>query len=652
MLENRSISFLAKSAFCAGALAFTAGCGGGSGSGSSAIPQIDNSNASPAPAATLNPAVTSSPFAVVQSAHAGGTYNSTVTVKLAKAPAAGNVLVLFFEQNKTASFPYSGQVAWPSAESGSQWSYDGGTSETAILSHVVQSGETGSYTLNVGGTGSGHEDYMVAEISGASATQPINARIANAVPAGTTTFTLGSGITPTVAGTFPIAFFTAHEGGLYWKSLSGGWSFVATNTEYTEAYAIGPVQTGTAAVNATAYLSSGSKYTGAADGVLLNPRNTASPSASPTPTASPATVNSTPTPSPAPTASPTPSSSSTSPYTVNGVPVYTADDWFTTNLLTGGSAYAVNTVDPSSSNIVNYFSSNQCGGTCRFAINGTTSAVFQNTPVNYATNSTAMYGNTGCSYGCFNDGTYNNDPAPGQECTSSCGWKIPWKNSFVEQGICSSGDCHTQVLNTQSGLAYDTYTSSGLSWNGSSFGSKAAVVHNLHYSYNSQINSGPDAAGIPMIGTFELGEDAAQPSINHALEVSIPGSGGSPKASGGYVRPATQTHSCASYCTYRLPMGARLRLNSSKYTCPSASTNPQAHKVCVQMETYGIIIVDWNGGSNYFGPNLGAIANSGTSGGACSSSTCTNPWNETDISALNGIPMSDFDVMTLGTINK
>lgn len=652
MLENRSISLFAKSAFFAGTLALAAGCGGGSGS-QAVLPQNTNQQPNPTPTTTLAPAVTASPFEVVQNAHAGGTYNSTVTVTLTKAPSAGHVLVLFFEQNRTASFPYSGQVAWPSTETGSQWSYDGGTSETAILSHVVQSRETGTYTLNVGGTGSGHEDYMVAEIAGASSTQPINARIANAVPAGFTTYTLGSGMTPTVAGTFPVAFFTAHEGGLNWKSLSGGWSFVATNTEYTQAYAAGPVQTGTATVNASAYLSGASSYTGAADGVLLNPSGTASASASPTPTASPTSViKSTPTPSPAPTATPGPSSSSTSPYTLDGVPVYTANDWFTTNLLTGGSAYAVNTIDPSSSSIVSYFSSSQCGGTCKFAINGTTSTVFENTPVNYATNSTPMYGNTGCSYGCFNNGIYNDDPAPGQECLSNCGWKVPWQSSFVEQGICSSGDCHAQVLNTQSGLAYDMYTSSGLSWNGSSFGSKVGAVHNLHYSYNSQINSGPDAAGIPMIGTFELGEDASQPSINHALEVSIPGSGGSPRASGGYVRPATQTHSCATYCSYRLPLGARLRLNSSKYSCPSASTNPQAHKVCVQMETYGVIVVDWNGGSNYFGPNLGALANTGTSGGACSSSTCTNPWNETDISALNGIPMSDFDVMTLGTINK
>lgn len=649
MLQHRSISSLVKPGLFAAALALAAGCGGGSGS-QAVIPQPNSQQPGLTPTATLSPAVTSSSFAVVQSTHAGGTYNSTVTVKLPKAPIAGNVLVLFFEQNKTASFPYSGQVTWPSTETGSQWSYDGGTSETAMFSHIVQSGESGTYTLNVGGTGSGHEDYMVAEISGASSTQPINARIGNAVPAGATNFTLGAGMTPTVGGTFAVVFFTAHEGGLSWKSVSNGLRIVATNTEYTELYATSPVQTGTAGLNATAYLSTGSRYTGAADGVVLNPRSTV-PAPSPTSTASPAPQK-TASPSPSPIASQAPSSSSTSPYTLNGLPVYTAGDWFTTNLLAGGSAYAVNTIDPNSGNITNYFSSSQCGGVCRFNINGSTSTVFQNTPVNYATNSTPTYGNSGCSYGCFNDGTLNDDPAPGQECTSSCGWKIPWQNSFVEQGICSSGDCHTQVVNAQSGLAYDTYTSSGLSWNGSSFGSKAAIVHNLHYAYNSQINGGPDAAGIPMIGTFELGEDAAQPSINHALEVSLPGSGGSPKASGGYVRPATQTHSCASSCAYRLPMGARLRLNSSKYTCPSAGTNPQAHKVCVQMETYGIIIVDWNGGSNYFGPNLGALAKTGTSGGACSSATCTNPWNEADISALNGIPMTDFDVMTLGTINK
>lgn len=87
-------------------------------------------------------------------------------------------------------------------------------------------------------------------------------------------------------------------------------------------------------------------------------------------------------------------------------------------------------------------------------------------------------------------------------------------------------------------------------------------------------------------------------------------------------------------------MGARLRLNSAKYTCPRASSNPQAHKVCVAMQTYGILVVDHNGSSSSFGPSV------------MMKSDGTNPWDANDLSALNGIPITAFDVITLGTIHS
>jgi hypothetical protein len=74
------------------------------------------------------------------------------------------------------------------------------------------------------------------------------------------------------------------------------------------------------------------------------------------------------------------------------------------------------------------------------------------------------------------------------------------------------------------------------------------------------------------------------------------------------------------------------------YACPNPVTNPQANKICEQMETYGAIVMDYNGASGLYSTVLGQT------------STGNNPWNASDVSVLNGIPLSDWDVMTLGTV--
>lgn len=633
MPSKKSIFALARSLALAGtAASLITACSGGSGSQTALPPQPSAPDVTvptvPQGAGHATSTQSTTPaFSVVQVQHGGGTYSSTLTVQLSKAPVAGNVLVLFFEQNKSAAFPYSGQVTWPTLASGSQWSYDGSSDSTAVLHHVVAAGETGKYTLNVGGTGSGAEGYSVAEIAGASASNPLNAHLERSIAAGTTSFNFGSGITPTAAGTLPVAFFTAHMccASVSWSSTSSGWTISDRNSQYTQMLATGPVQTGTAAVNATATLSKGSAYAGAADVVLLNPATatstptpapTATPAATPAPTATPAP------PTPAPTATP---AQSNSPYTFNGIPVYTANDWFTTNLVTGGSSYASNAVDPNSAAIINNYTSAM--GNPSFNINGSNTTVAQNSAVNLATSSTAQYAVQSCIYGCKNwDGTTQ--------------VKIPWQSGFLEAGECTAGDCHDLVLDTSSHLAYDTYGSGRYSWTGSSFTAESAYSHNLSRSYDSQKMGGPDNAGIAYWGTVLMGEDAALPSINHVIAVSIAGTDAGPVGSGGWVSPAIQGSACKTSCTNKLPMGARLRLKSS-YACPSASTNPQANKICTTMKTYGIIVIDHNGSGSggSFGPQMERRRDG------------TNPWNQTDLQALDGIKLGQFDVMSLGTIH-
>jgi hypothetical protein len=116
-------------------------------------------------------------------------------------------------------------------------------------------------------------------------------------------------------------------------------------------------------------------------------------------------------------------------------------------------------------------------------------------------------------------------------------------------------------------------------------------------------------------------------------------------AAGGFVDPANAGPACADYCSNPIPFGARLRLNPAKYTCPPASSNPQAHKICVQLETYGAIVVDHGAPAGTFEIPVGP------------SSDDSNPWNPSDVSAISstsghGIPLIDFDIMALSDKDK
>lgn len=316
-----------------------------------------------------------------------------------------------------------------------------------------------------------------------------------------------------------------------------------------------------------------------------------------------------------------------SPYVLDGCPVYTAHDWLTTNLLIGGSPYVSNTADRNSPKIIAHFSA--AFGDPVFSINGTNASVSGNAVVNQATNATPLHTIQGLSWGFFND-PHNDDPKK----------QIPWTNGFLN----GSAD-HAIVLNTQTCVDYEVYDAH---WNGSSFAATDGYVHNLNDSFESQyrIDGGTmTKSGIPLIGTMDVGEDAAMPTINHIAYLLIPGMDGSSIAAGGYVAPATAGAPCVARCSNALPFGARLRLNSSKYTCPATSTNPQAHKICVQLETYGAIVMDHNGcPASCSGAQLYSTRLSATSSGG-------NPWNEDDVSALNGIPLSDWDVMSLGDVH-
>jgi hypothetical protein len=390
----------------------------------------------------------------------------------------------------------------------------------------------------------------------------------------------------------------------------------------------------------------------------------------PWPTASPNPNSPSPSPSqtpkgkgsdPAATPSPTPSGASGTTYSIDGCDVYGPNDWFTSNLTTGGSSYAVNTVDPNSANIISNYISAQGGGS-------PTLGVYENggIPVNEATNSTPSYtlpanGGDACKYGCYGD-PYG-DPTG-----------MPWLSSFyVESGptgetVCGEAgstdtDCHMVALNTQTCVDYEAWGTtlqnaypagfSNWGFNGSGFTSISYQVSNLGYSFNTEwVTTGanrsfPTASNLPLVGTLDTGEDYEQYIANgkiipHILYVTISGSPSDQAGIGGWVEPAgaSGSYPCQSHCTYTLPEGARLLLKPS-FNC-STMTNTGAHYICLQLQTYGMIVSDTTG-------NVGGRMFVETAPTA----NYTDPWTYPTLgNQIANIPISDFEVMTLGTVNN
>jgi hypothetical protein len=320
--------------------------------------------------------------------------------------------------------------------------------------------------------------------------------------------------------------------------------------------------------------------------------------------------------------------------------VYTLNDWFSTNLILGGSSYAVNSVDPNSDNIINNLVAAN-GGSLLLNINGFSSAVSKHSvPVNHdVTSNLTFYPTSGFT---MQNDQYGDDNAQ----------QAPWESTFLTQGGCSTGECHIDVLATDTCVDYETYASSPKNSypidNQGNYEAISGFVHNLNHPFNDQYASYIPAVtvgGIPLLGTDDIGEDASLPVINHIAYMVMPGSDGSPVATGGHIAPAVGGAKCSSHCSFELPVGARLRLNPAKYTCPNPVTNPQANHICVQLENYGMIFADRGAPSGWYEVIVGPTASGG------------DAWNPTDLNAISttgnaGIPLQDFDVMTLGPITN
>ncbi len=607
--------------FLATAAAVMAACSGTGGSQSPILP----SDTASAPA--MSTAASSPTPTPVQWANGSSYAPSSLKVSFAKAPGTGDVLVVAFSNNGQsggAANTYTPPSGWTAADSNTSHPY----ATFQLFTHVVAAGETNTYSFKTAAAQREHV-WLAADVSNARGID----QHANAYMSATTSFTTPS-VTPTQSNDIAIALnMPASQNSATWTN-SAGWSLGTGPTSVWNDEGVTQSLSSTSAVSERATLSSPTK--GFAAIVLLAAGSgigsTPAPAPSAAPTAKPTNAP-TSTPIITPIVTPTSAPVTSGAYTYHGCKVYAPNDWFTTNLVTGGSSYVPNSVDPNSAAIITNLNSAYPTGAFRYAETEET--------VNLISNSNPPVAQpviSNLQWGWAND-PYNDDPDHTMPIAKTFYQEgRVWNGSTTSPNTCK-GDCHVVTLNTDTCVTWETYWSHSVSWDGTTFTADNGFVHNLNHPFNDQYVQdswhGDTAADLPMFGNEDYGEDASLPAIPHSVAFVL---GLPTKAVGGHVAPATGGMTCQTYCNHPLPYGARLRLHAS-FQCPSKVSYPQANLICIQMKTYGIIFEDTSNIDGYFGIRLGNSADG------------TNPWNENDyMQLLSSLHLSDFDVMTLGTI--
>lgn len=316
--------------------------------------------------------------------------------------------------------------------------------------------------------------------------------------------------------------------------------------------------------------------------------STPAPTASPVKTASPTAV---PVATPAPTAAP--STGNVAKY--QGCPVFTAGDYY--NAPISSSA-----LDPNSANYIN-----------SVAAAGDTSGFYASTgyeKVNLANSSTPLLT-------VKQKVSYHTFPVP-----------YPWQSGYYIEAL---NDAHGMVVQTSSCHLYESYSTT---YSGGVLSAYSGANWDLTKGFVPMAAGTPSAmaSGLSIFAGMVKWEDYQSGAIRHALNFAAPAG---TVAQWKFVRPASDTDGLAFKGTssYQLPYGAHLRLKSSFST---TGWGPEATMVANALKTYGMYLADTGSSSNalYF----------------ANSSSGTNPWNGSDLSALSKLNIKDFDVVTMPTV--
>ncbi len=205
----------------------------------------------------------------------------------------------------------------------------------------------------------------------------------------------------------------------------------------------------------------------------------------------------------------------------------------------------------------------------------------------------------------------------------------PWNPAFKIEPL---GDAHAIVLDTHECVLYETYDTS---FKDGELQAYSGAHWNLREPFKPLPSGAPSAmaSGLSLYAGMVKWEDLAH-GIHHALNFA-PKAGST--AQWTFVRPASSTDGQPFKGTsqFQIPYGARLRLKPS---FDISKFGPQSRAIAQAMKTYGIYVADTGSDEN-------AIYNAMPLDG-------TNRWDARDLESLNNIHITDFEVLTLGRIDR
>jgi hypothetical protein len=192
--------------------------------------------------------------------------------------------------------------------------------------------------------------------------------------------------------------------------------------------------------------------------------------------------------------------------------------------------------------------------------------------------------------------------------------------NFIEGGVPgggSSGDRHLLIVDRDRWILYELFAAR---WNGAAGRWEAGSGAVFDLSSNARRPEGwtsADAAGLAILPGLVRYDEAMRGPIRHALRATV-------RRTNGYVWPASHR---AGNTPGALPMGARLRLKSSK----DLSRYPvYLQNIFRAMQTHGLIIAD-NGSDMYV------------------SGAMDPRWNNDELNpAFRALTAGDFEVIRLG----